>query len=64
MRRQIGWALAGIAALFAYRAASRRKVAVAAHDDDLINQAIDDSFPASDPPSFTPAAASASHDRE
>lgn len=50
----------GAVAMLAYKAVCmNRHRAQFIHDDELVNQSIDDSFPASDPPSYTPASAMA-----
>jgi hypothetical protein len=63
MDKRAFWAVlaaASVAALVATVVARRRMEACAqaAHDDELVSQASDDSFPASDPPSYTPTSSS------
>jgi hypothetical protein len=63
MRRNLHWAsvlTVGVATVFAYKTVRRilGNSAQAAHDDAMVNDALDASFPASDPPSYTPTSGS------
>jgi len=63
MNKRAFWtvmAATSVAALVASLVTKRRieACAQAAHDDELVSQASDDSFPASDPPSYTPTSSS------
>ena len=63
MNRSVFWLTiigAGVASALAYRVVRQQLefVEACARDEDRLNETLDDSFPASDPPSFTPAAAS------
>jgi hypothetical protein len=62
MNRSLFWTVTGasVAAVFAYKAIRRSmdEARRLAHEDELIHQAGDESFPASDPPSFTPTGGS------
>jgi hypothetical protein len=63
MNRSTFWVTilgAGVASAVAYHFI-RQQIEFAeacARDEERLNETLDDSFPASDPPSFTPAAAS------
>ncbi len=69
MNRSVFWAgvaAGSVAAVFAYKAVRQALIEAdrVAREEDMINETLDDSFPASDPPSYTPTAGSQVNFRE
>lgn len=66
MNKLIWAAVAGAAAVIAYKVTRQnlRLAEASAHQEDLVDQMLDDSFPASDPPSNTPIASSQLNGKE